>query len=86
MAKNIIDTHKENIEFLTLDEACDFLGIKATTFYQNYSRKLTSYRNAERSEDKRRFYSKQELVDIIAEKEAKPSKLIAVSKNERRNA
>lgn len=76
MEQNIIDTNKEKIELLTYTEVCEIMGIKSNTFYRYYNKQLTAYRNAERLEDKRKYYCKKEVLNLLESRKRKPTKVI----------
>lgn len=76
MTQKIIDTDIEQIELLTYTEVCALMGIKSTTFYRFYNNKLTAYRNAERPEDKKKYYDKKEVVDLIESRKKIPTRVV----------
>ncbi|MDM1499095.1 hypothetical protein [Myroides odoratimimus] len=78
MTQNIIDTEKEQIELLTHIEVCELMGIKTTTFYRFYNNKLTAYKNAERPEDKKKYYDKKEVLDLIESRKKTPTKVVVI--------
>ncbi|MVX35902.1 hypothetical protein [Myroides sp. LoEW2-1] len=78
MTQNIIDTEKEQIELLTHIEVCELMGIKTTTFYRFYNNKLTAYKNAERPEDKKKYYDKKEVLDLIESRKKTPTKVVII--------
>lgn len=78
MTQNIIDTEKEQIELLTHIEVCELMGIKTTTFYRFYNNKLTAYKNAERPEDKKKYYDKKEVLDLIESRKKTPTKVVLI--------
>lgn len=78
MTQNIIDTEKEQIELLTHTEVCELMGIKTTTFYRFYNNKLTAYKNAERPEDKKKYYDKKEVITLIESREKTPTKVVVI--------
>lgn len=78
MTQNIIDTEKEQIELLTHIEVCELMEIKTTTFYRFYNNKLTAYKNAERPEDKKKYYDKKEVLDLIESRKKTPTKVIVI--------
>ncbi|MDM1494959.1 hypothetical protein HX063_05965 [Myroides odoratimimus] len=78
MTQNIIDTEKEQIELLTHTEVCELMGIKTTTFYRFYNNKLTAYKNAERPEDKKKYYDKKEVIALIESREKTPTKVVVI--------
>ncbi|EHQ41494.1 hypothetical protein [Myroides odoratus] len=80
MAQNIIDTQVEKIELLTYVQVCELMKIKATTFYRFYNNKLTAYKNAERPEDKKKYYNKKEVVALIESRKKTPTKVVVARK------
>ncbi|MDR2223597.1 MAG: hypothetical protein LBE34_12835 [Flavobacteriaceae bacterium] len=78
MTDQIIDTNSAQLELLTHVEACELMGIKTTTFYRFYNNRLTAYRNAERPEDKKKYYDKKEVIALIESREKIPTKVVVI--------
>jgi hypothetical protein len=76
MTDQIIDTNSAQLELLTHAEVCELMDIKATTFYRFYNNKLTAYKNAERPEDKKKYYDKKEVIALIESREKTPTKVV----------
>lgn len=76
MEQNIIDTNTENIELLTASEVCELMNIKSSTFFRYYCSKLTGYKNADRTEDKKHYFDKDEVLDLLQKREKAPTRVV----------
>lgn len=72
----VVNAQENNIKLLTDKEVCQLMNIKRSTFYRYYSSKLTCYKNAENLKDRKHYFDKKEVTQLLCEKTKKPDKII----------